>query len=289
MKQSILITSGAIDDVLQWRYDGKTLQEISELLWTKKGIKMAYQSIWSVLKTLEKQNQKKEDAQDILYKNRKDILKLKREKFYTNAAIALKYGVNEKEVEEFLSKRKKLSGDDYRDILYKSSKGISANDIADEYGVNIKTIESILSKNKVISPSPIVTSKYLKEKENLINQSYDPEIIKNFSNFITLLQVKYKEALEELDNCNKTRNDMYHQIEMSALTQEESLKILSKIQNISLERRELKDFVELLEPLVSFLDVPENKRVLLSLCNIGEKIMSQKEKLKNRVYFIKGE
>ena len=55
MKQSILITSGAIDDVLQWRHEGKTLQEISELLWTRKGIKMAYQSIWSVLKNLEKQ------------------------------------------------------------------------------------------------------------------------------------------------------------------------------------------------------------------------------------------
>lgn len=289
MKQSILITSGAIGDVLQWRYDGKTYQEISDLLLKEKGIKMAYQSIWAVVEKLKIKKQEKVDAQEILYNNRKDVTRMKRE-FYSNLGIANKFGVTEQDVEEFLSKRRRLSRDDYRDIREKWYVAkVPIEVIADEYGINSKTVEQIINKQKVITSSPIVKSRYDEIQKEALDKKYSIDTAKDFMDLIHTIGKRYEDALNEIDNYNNIRNNIYHQLELSEGTQEEKLEMLNKIQTISTDRRELKNFVETVKPLVDFLQIEKNKKVFTDLARILNDITLNKEKLEKRVYFVRDE
>lgn len=300
--------AGLVPYVVQLRYNGKKLHEIADILYKEKGFSTTVQKLSNVLIKVEKDAQKNKNtqidkdsqenvevaqqepsAQDILYDNRVEVIKMYKE-HYLYSAIAKAFNVKENDVIEFLSKRKKLNSDDYRQMAYMYSCGKSAQEIADYFGVNVRSIEDYLDKHGILTTSTQVISKL---KENANNEEIDtavtPRIVKDFVNFIHTIRVRYNNAIDDLQLQDNIRNNIYHELEMQEQDEAEQLDMLNRIKKVSLTRRELKDFIEIIQPLIDFLDDPRNKSVVENLGNISARIMNTLTKNENRVYFVKEE
>lgn len=297
MRENILVKTNTLADVMQWHYDGATQMEIVKRLQDEFGVKVSQSQISNILRQANETKpmvvkvkvNTEPSAQDILYANRQEVVRMKRE-FYINSAIAQRFGVKESDVIEFLSKRKKLTPEQHREILYKYSQGAEPEDIANEFGVNIKTIETILSKNKVLTTSPQVMAK-VKEKqdEEIKTELYDPAICKDFIKFINNIQTRYKYYNDDMQGFDNTRNDIYHKLEMCDLTQEQQLDLLNEIKEKSLERRKKKDFMEVVQPIIEFLNDEDNKKVIQAFGNVVGMTVNNIKKLDTRVYFLREE
>lgn len=297
MRENILVKTNTLANVIQWHYDGATQMEIVKRLQDEFGVKISQSQISNILKRAKEttpmvakiKESTEPSAQDILYANRQEVVRMKRE-FYINSAIAKKFGVKESDVIEFLSKRKKLTPEQHREILYKYSQGAEPEDIANEFGVNIKTIETILSKNKVLTTSPQVMAK-VKEKqdEEIKTELYDPAICKDFIKFINNIQTRYKYYNDDLQGFDSTRNDIYHKLEMCDLSQDEQLELLNQIKEKSVERRKIKDFIEVTRPIIEFLNDEDNRKVIQAFGNVVGMTMNNLKKLDTRVYFLREE
>lgn len=302
MKESKLVTLGYMPAIVQMRYDGKTLQQIVDWLKSEHGYETSVQIVsHQLLKLKDKMKEETKQQQplpekpvvspqDILYENRKEVIRMKKE-FYLNSSIAKAFGVEESDVEEFLSKRKKLSSQDHRDIIYKHSQGYTPQEIADEYGVNVKSVELILSKNNVLTTSPLVMSKLNNKNEekelSVKTELYDPSIAKNFIKFINNIELRYNMYKQDVEKFDNVRNDIYHTLELNNVSQEEQLELLDKIKQTSIERRELKDFIEVVTPIIEFLQDENNKKVIATFSNIAGRVVNNMKKMSNRVYFIR--
>lgn len=303
------ITNDMIIEAIQLKYKGKTLANIKDYFLQKYNIDVAIQTISAAILRTQKKLQpvdkqpvnsqstennniitSPQDPQDILYENRKEVTRMKKEG-YINYTIAQHFGVKEEDVIEFLSKRRKISPEDKRDILYRYSQGEDINHIANIYSINSKTVETLLNNSgKVITTSSQVMSKIAKNKEDEFkNETFDPSVIKNFINFINTVQYKYDYCLESMEKFNNVRNDIYHKLELDDIDTEEQLKLLEKIKETSVERREMKDFVEIVEPLIKFMNVPENKKSIATLANISGMISNKVKSMNTRVYFLREE
>lgn len=297
MRENILVKTNTLPQVLQWSDEGVTQREIVNILKDEYNIKVSQSQISNILKqvkgatpvmahTIESTEQ---NAQDILYANRQEVVRMKRD-FYINSAIAKKFGVKESDVIEFLRKRKKLTPEQHREILFKYSQGIEPQEIADDFGVNIKTIETILSRNKVLTTSPQVMAKVKDKKEEEIrNELYDPNVCKDFIKFINNIQTRYQYCNDDIQSFDNTRNDIYHKLEMCDLTQEEQLKLLNQIKEKSVERRKIKDFIEVVQPIIDFLNNEDNKKVIQAFGNVVGMTVNNIKKLDTRVYFLREE
>lgn len=302
MKESKLVTLGYMPAIVQMRYDGKTLQQIVDWLKSEHGYETSVQIVsHQLLKLKDKMKEETKQQQplpekpvvspqDILYENRKEVIRMKKE-FYLNSSIAKAFDVKESDVEEFLSKRKKLSSQDHRDIIYKYSQGYTPQEIADEYGVNVKSVELILSKNNVLTTSPLVMSKLNNKNEekelSVKTELYDPSIAKNFIKFINNIELRYNMYKQDVEKFDNVRNDIYHTLELNNVSQEEQLELLDKIKQTSIERRELKDFIEVVTPIIEFLQDENNKKVIATFSNIAGRVVNNMKKMSNRVYFIR--
>lgn len=292
MRENILIKTNTLGQVLQWKYDGLKLKEIAEKLKNEFNVNVSVQQISHILVNIKTQKdieQKEKTAQDVLYENRIEVIKMKKER-YIYSAIAKRFGVKETDVIEFLSKRKRLTPEQHREILYKYSQGATAQEIADEFGVNVRSIESILSKQKVLTTSTRVMARVNQNKgKEGDNDLFDPDICKEFIKFINTIQSRYEYCKEDIQKFDNVRNDIYHRLEMCDIGQEEQLSLLNQIKESSVERRQLKDFMEKAQPIIDFMSDEDNKRVLQSFANIVGMVVNNIKKMDTRVYFLREE
>ena len=109
------------------------------------------------------------------------------------------------------------------------------------------------------------------------------EEIKGFLDFIRGCEVRYKMALEVMETENKRTQDFLHAIEFEPHAEERS-KIATRMRASRITRRESKDTIEELEPLIEFLNIPANKKAVDQLTQILGKVRKAEKYHENRTY-----
>ena len=227
-------------------------------------------------------NNKKEEKPlqtpyQILYANRKRVVELRKQGYY-NVDIAKIFGVEDKDVFDFFDKRVKLTPEQYRDIKISYNRGKSIESLAQQYGVAVETIERML---KVVVASDTNTPNI---NENIAT---DLDCIPKFWQFIHNLDTKIAMATEEMNKCNGAIQDLMHKIEIEDCDDKESLEMVKKIKELRNQRRESKDFLELVEPFVEFLKDEDKAKTIKELANIAGRINNKAKQMNNRVYFMR--
>lgn len=88
------------------------------------------------------------------------------------------------------------------------------------------------------------------------------EQITNFLNFITAAQSHYKFCKEEQEKQDALTQDYLHSLELDELSCGERSKLATKLKINRKDRRYYKDRVEELEPIITFFEEHQNKKVL---------------------------
>lgn len=108
--------------------------------------------------------------------------------------------------------------------------------------------------------------------------------IKRFLDFIREAEPRYKFAREAVETENKRTQDFLHAIEFEPHAEERS-KIATKMRASRIERRENKDIVEELEPIIEFMSVQSNKRAIDQLAQLLGKVRKVEKYHENRTYY----
>lgn len=120
-------------------------------------------------------------------------------------------------------------------------------------------------------------SKITKEKKS-------SEYIEEFLNFLSDVKSKYNFAFDEVNQQDKLTQDYLHSIELDNLKYEERNKIATKLVINRKDRRYYKDIVEEYEPIVEFLDDPNNKKIVNQLTQVLGKVRKQEGYHEKRTY-----
>ena len=109
------------------------------------------------------------------------------------------------------------------------------------------------------------------------------ENLKLFLDFIREVESYYPLALEEMHKEEKRTQDFLHAIEFEPHAEERS-KIATKMRASRIARRENKDIVEELEPIIDFLSVQSNKKAIDQLTQLLGRIRKVEKYHENRSY-----
>lgn len=109
------------------------------------------------------------------------------------------------------------------------------------------------------------------------------EEIKTFLDFLREVEPRYKDALDAVRTEEKRTQDFLHAIEFEPYAEERS-KIATKMKASRMVRRQNKDIVEELEPIVEFIDAPQNRRTINQLSELLGKVRKVENYHENRVY-----
>jgi len=109
------------------------------------------------------------------------------------------------------------------------------------------------------------------------------ENIKTFLDFIREAETRYTLALDEMHTEEKRTQDLLHAIEFEPHAEERS-KIATKMRASRIKRRENKDIVEELEPLIDFMSIQTNKKAVDQLTQLLGRIRKVEKYHENRSY-----
>ena len=109
------------------------------------------------------------------------------------------------------------------------------------------------------------------------------EEVKAFLDFIREAEPRYMLALEAMKTEEKRTQDFLHAIEFEPHAGERS-KIATKMRASRIARRENKDIVEELEPIIDFLSVQSNKNAIDQLTQLLGRIRKVEKYHENRSY-----
>lgn len=118
------------------------------------------------------------------------------------------------------------------------------------------------------------------------------QIIKLFLDFIDNARSEYTFNLEAMKNEERITQDYLHKLELEGLNCRERSKIATQLAHNRQARREYKDAVEELEPIIEFLEEPKNRSVFNSMAQLLGQVRKVENYHKSRFYVpkvIKGE
>ena len=110
------------------------------------------------------------------------------------------------------------------------------------------------------------------------------EYITEFLNFISEAQSHYRFCYDEVNNHDKCTQDFLHSFELDGLKCNERSKLATKLETHLKDRRYYKDRVEELEPIVQFLNEPQNKKVLDKFTDVLGKVRKAERYHESRTY-----
>ena len=110
------------------------------------------------------------------------------------------------------------------------------------------------------------------------------EVIKRFLDFVSSSEDRYKFEMEVIETENKRTQDLLHAIEFEPHAEARS-KTATKLKASRKLRRESKDIAEELEPIVAFLEVPANRKVINQLGQVLGQVRKAEKYHTNRRYF----
>ena len=110
------------------------------------------------------------------------------------------------------------------------------------------------------------------------------ETISNFCNFLTEAQRTYTWNSEKVLEMGRLTQDYLHSLELDGLLFDERAKIATQLAKCRQQRREHKDTVQVLEPLVEWLDTEKGKQLFNLLRDVLGKTRKIEDRMGTRVY-----
>ncbi len=99
-------------------------------------------------------------------------------------------------------------------------------------------------------------------------QRYPSQIIKDFLDFVENSREDYNYNLEAMKNEERITQDYLHKLELEDLSYRERSKIATQLVSNRQARRNHKDAVEELEPIVDFFDDPQMKKFINNMTQL---------------------
>ena len=109
------------------------------------------------------------------------------------------------------------------------------------------------------------------------------ENIKAFLDFLKQSEMDYKTAYAAVNTEDKRGQDLLHAIEFETSYRERN-KLTTKLRNSRIERRENKDIVEELQPVMDFISDPRHKKTLDMLQQLLGSVRKEENYHRNRKY-----
>ncbi|MCD8376449.1 MAG: hypothetical protein LUD69_05850 [Oscillospiraceae bacterium] len=115
-----------------------------------------------------------------------------------------------------------------------------------------------------------------------MSQKKQPHFSEGISDFCTMIDNMMKDYqwnFDEISRLDSLTQDYLHMLELGGLDYSQRAKVATKIMKCRQERRESKDTVELLEPVIQFLDSDRGKNMM----NLIREVLGQTRKVEKRM------
>ena len=110
------------------------------------------------------------------------------------------------------------------------------------------------------------------------------QVIKTFLDFVDNAKSDYNYNLEAMKNEERITQDYLHKLELEGLNCRERSKIATQLVSNRQARRNYKDAVEELEPIVDFFDDPQNKALIKKMAELLGQIRKVESYHQKRFY-----
>ena len=110
------------------------------------------------------------------------------------------------------------------------------------------------------------------------------EVISEFLRLLEQSQKDYVWAIEEETRLERLTQDYLHMIELTDLSYHDRAKIAAKLKECRVQRREAKDTVNILEPVVEFLNNERGKMLISQLQQVLGKVRKAEKYIDQRTY-----
>lgn len=110
------------------------------------------------------------------------------------------------------------------------------------------------------------------------------ESISEFCKMVDEAMDDYKWNYDEVNRLDKLTQDYLHQLELGDLDYRGRAKVATQLAQCRQLRRRSKDTVEVLEPLIEFLDSDKGRTMMKSMRETLGKTRKVEERMKTRVY-----
>ena len=249
------------------------------------GVATVYRNIDKINQEIAKQKEqaKVEEVKEVqtpyekLYENRKYVVELKKQGLL-NVEIAKIMGVSDQDVFDFFGKRVKLTPEQIREVKGLYDKGKSVDVIAQMYGANVETIKRICK---------VAVVKVDENTEVADDVMVDLDVIAKFHQWVHQIEIKASNINGEELKYERQQQDLLHRIEMEDHDDDEVLELARQIKEIRQKRRECKDFLQLVNPSIEFMNEEANAKPLRTLANLAGRVNNEAKKVGNRVYFLR--
>lgn len=111
------------------------------------------------------------------------------------------------------------------------------------------------------------------------------ETISAFCRSMDSAKMDYAWCHDEVNRLDKLTQDYLHKLELGNLDYRERAKVATAIARCRRQRRECKDTVEILEPLIQFLDSERGKNLMNLMRETLGKTRRVEKSMENRTYF----
>jgi transcriptional regulator len=214
---------------------------------------------------------------DKLYGNRTYIVELKT-RGLLNVEIAKMMNVSDQDVFDFFEKRVRLTPQQIKEVKGLYDKGKSVEVIAGMYKANVETIK------KICKVTIINKDENTEVAEDIMA---DLDVITKFYQWVHQIEIKATNVNNEELKYEKQQQDLLHRIEMEDHEDDEILELARQIKEIRQKRRECKDFLQLVNPIIEFMKEEANAKPLRTLANLAGRVNNEAKKVGNRVYFLR--
>ena len=125
-------------------------------------------------------------------------------------------------------------------------------------------------------------------EESALKQNKRPPFSDSISDICRLLESAQKDYTwnkDKIVEMEKLTQDYLHMLELNGLKYEERAKVATQLAKCRQERREHKDTVQILEPLVQYLESEKGRQLFNLLREVLGKTRKTEERMENRVYY----
>ena len=120
-------------------------------------------------------------------------------------------------------------------------------------------------------------------KKKRQNPKFSPTI-SAFLGMVDQVQSDYTWNSEEIERLDRLTQDYLHILELDSPDYKERARIATKLQQCRQDRRASKNTVEILEPLVSYLDTDNGKKAINLMKEVLGRTRKAETKMEHRVY-----
>lgn len=110
------------------------------------------------------------------------------------------------------------------------------------------------------------------------------DVISDFCRTIDRAVKDYTQNYDEVSRMEKLTQDYLHKLELGNLNYKERAKVATQLAKCRKARRDCKDTVEILEPLVDFLNIGNGRNLVNLMREVLGRMRKAEERMKTRTY-----